>query len=144
MGRAGGKEVVCPYGQRQVAAIALRAPCSGIKIKDDKQTNTVHLTDALWKGVGPDEAAGAHIRLPSAPIARALMGRGLMPVQPRRRPDNSRGGGDPPCVSAGRRGPGPRPLRHPSARPRPPRGRRRWVRRRLRRQRKEDWPRLRR
>ena len=27
------------------------------------------------------------------------MGRGLMPVQPRRRPDNSRGGGDPPCVT---------------------------------------------
>ena len=38
MGRAGGKEVVCPYRQRQVAAIALRAPCSGIKIKDDKHT----------------------------------------------------------------------------------------------------------
>ena len=43
MGRAGGKEVVCPYGQRQVAAIALRAPCSGIKIKDDKQTNKLLL-----------------------------------------------------------------------------------------------------
>ena len=42
MGRAGGKEVVCPYGQRQVAAIALRAPCSGIKIKDDKQTNKLY------------------------------------------------------------------------------------------------------
>ena len=101
-------------------------------------------TDAPWKGVGPDEAAGAHIRLPGAPIARVLMGRGLMPVQPRRRPDNSCGGGDPPSISAGRRGPGPRPLRHPSARPRPPRGRGRWVRRRLRRRRKEDGPRPRR
>ena len=40
VGRAGGKKVVCLEGQRQVAAIALRAPCSGIKIKDDKQTET--------------------------------------------------------------------------------------------------------
>ena len=54
-------------------------------------------TDAPRKGVGPDEVAGAHIRLPGVPIARALMGRGLMPVQPRRRPDSSRGGGDPPA-----------------------------------------------
>ena len=37
---AGGKRVVCLEGQRQVAAIALRAPCSGIEIKDDKQTHT--------------------------------------------------------------------------------------------------------
>ena len=75
------------------------------------------------KGVGPDEAVGAHIRLPGTPIARALMERGLMRVQPRRRRDKSRGGGDPPCVSTGRRGPGPRPLRHSSTRPRMPRGR---------------------
>ena len=31
--------VVCPEGQRHVATIALRAPCSGIEIQDDKQTN---------------------------------------------------------------------------------------------------------
>ena len=33
------EKVVCLEGQRQVAAIALRAPCSGIEIQDGKQTN---------------------------------------------------------------------------------------------------------
>ena len=32
------EKVVCLEGQREVAAIALRAPCSGIQIQDDKQT----------------------------------------------------------------------------------------------------------
>ena len=35
------EKVVCLEGQRQVAAIAPRAPCSGIKIQDGKQTNKV-------------------------------------------------------------------------------------------------------
>ena len=34
------EKVVCLEGQRQVAAIALWAPCSGIEIQEGKQTKT--------------------------------------------------------------------------------------------------------
>ena len=97
-------------------AVSLRTTQQTPGAPSAQRSTPCRTTDALWKGVGPDKATGALMLLPNAPIARALMGCGLMPVQPRRRPDNSRGGGDPPRVSTGRRGPAPRPLRHLSAR----------------------------
>ena len=104
-----------------------------------QRTTPRRITGAPSRGAGWDEAAGVYMRLPSVPTARALMGCGPMPVQPRRRSASSRRGGDPLPARAGRRG--PRSLRHPSTRPRSPRGRM-WARRRSKRGRKEDWLRL--
>ena len=54
------------------------------------------ITGAPSRGAGRDEAAVVLMRRPSAPTARVPMGRGPMSMLPRKRPANSRGGGDPP------------------------------------------------
>ena len=84
-----------------------------------QRTTPRKITGAPSRCAGRDEAAGAHMRLPSAPTERALMGRGPRPAPPRRKTANSREGGGPLPARAG--GGGALPWGFPEAGPRPPR-----------------------
>ena len=111
-----------------------------------QRTTSRPTTDALSRGARWVRATRAHTGRPSVRIAGRPMGRGQMPVLPRRGPACPPGGKDHHPLHAGRGGRGGpwRPLMSslPRRRPRPPRGKRVWARRRSRRGRREGRPRL--
>ena len=81
------------------------APCA-------QMSTLCTITGGPSRGAGQDGATGVRTRLPGEPIARALIGRGLMP---RGRPASSRGGGGPLPARTGKGM--PRPPKYPSTRP---------------------------